>query len=36
MSEEREKLDNLILSGCVDTFRHFNKDPGKKLYMAGP
>jgi exodeoxyribonuclease-3 len=28
MPEEREKLYNLILSGYVDTFRHFNKEPG--------
>ncbi|MCA6084918.1 exodeoxyribonuclease III [Candidatus Endomicrobiellum agilis] len=28
MPEEREKLDNLVSSGFIDTFRYFNKEPG--------
>jgi exodeoxyribonuclease-3 len=28
MPEERERLDKLVEVGFVDTFRHFNKDPG--------
>ncbi|MDR3257088.1 MAG: exodeoxyribonuclease III [Endomicrobium sp.] len=27
MPKEREKLDNLVLAGFIDTFRYFNKEP---------